>query len=122
MQNGRIALFCAPCGFGKTTIVRELLKDKKTYEVSADVLDVSELSKNNRNIIVVDNIQLLHEQDIQQELCEYIRINSEKKFVFLSRGLPPGWLIPFRYSGLMVTFDLEEMFFDRDTAILSDFQ
>ena len=36
MQSGRIALFCAPCGFGKTTVVRELLKTKKTYEISAD--------------------------------------------------------------------------------------
>lgn len=117
MQSGRIALFCAPCGFGKTTVVRELLKTKKTYEISADALDVSALSEKDWNVLIVDNIQLLHEQEIQRDLCEYIRTNPEKRFVFLSRGLPPGWLIPFRYSGLMLTFDLEELFFDRDTAM-----
>ena len=117
MQSGRIALFCAPCGFGKTTVVRELLKTKKTYEISADALDVTALSEKDWNVLIVDNLQLLHEQEIQRDLCEYIRTNPEKRFVFLLRGLPPGWLIPFRYSGLMLTFDLEELFFDRDTAM-----
>lgn len=116
MKSGRIALFCAPCGFGKTTVVHELLKGKKTYEAAADRIDFPRVSREDWDVLVVDNLQLLHEQEIQQELCEFIRSNPEKRFVFLSRGLPPGWLIPFQYSGLMQVFDLDELFFDRDTA------
>lgn len=61
IHTGRIAFFSAPCGFGKTTVVHELLKNKKTYEVSADSIDFSKLEKNNCKFVIVDNLQLLHE-------------------------------------------------------------
>lgn len=41
MENGRIMLFRAPCGFGKTTLAKTLLKDcrAKVYETTADKMD-----------------------------------------------------------------------------------
>ncbi len=113
MEYGRILLFCAPCGFGKTTVARELLKNKRFYECSAEKLNFAALSES-YDVLLVDNLQLLQEQDRQQLLCDFIRENPQKRFVFLSRGLAPGWLIPFRFSGLMITVDTKEMFFDRD--------
>ncbi len=114
MENGRILLFSAPCGFGKTAAARELLSGRNFAEVSAEVCDFDKISAENWDILLIDNLQLLQETELQQQLCALIRDNPAKRFVLLSRGLPPGWLMPFGFSGLMVTVCTDEMFFDRN--------
>lgn len=118
MKNGRVILFYAPCGFGKSTVSKALLKgEASVFEASADMLDIERLENERKKVIVIDNLQLLNNQEEQHRLCAAIREHTEKRFVFLSRGLPPGWLIPFQLSGLMLTVDSNELFFNRNGII-----
>ena len=84
MQSGRIALFCAPCGFGKTTVVRELLKTKKTYEISADALDVTALSGKDWNVLIVDNLQFLPQRENSEGFVRILSSNKPRKKVCVS--------------------------------------
>ena len=47
-------------------------------------------------------------------LCEWIRNYPEKRFVLLSRGTPPGYLMAFQYAGLMQVLDTYALLFDRE--------
>lgn len=38
------------------------------------------------DILLIDDFQLLQEQETSQTLCELIRANPARRFVFLSRG------------------------------------
>ena len=119
MNSGRILLFYAPCGFGKTTTAKALLKGKQVCEISADDCGFADLILTDKNILLIDNLQFLRDAENQKKLCTVIRENPQKRFVLLSRGLPPGWLLPFQLSGLMLTVNSRELFFDRKN--ISDF-
>lgn len=49
-----------------------------------------------------------------QMLCELIRAVPERRFVLLSRGVPPGCLTAFRYTGLMTVLEADDLLFDRE--------
>ena len=49
-------------------------------------------------------------------LCELIRSGSDRRFVLLSRGAPPGCPIVFRYTGLMTVLGVDDLLFDREDA------
>ena len=49
-------------------------------------------------------------------LCELIRSGSDRRFVLLSHGVPPGCLIAFRYTGLMAVLGVDDLLFDREDA------
>ena len=66
------------------------------------------------DILLIDDLQLMQEEAGQQALCELIRSSPERRFVLLSRGLPPRELMAFQYTGLMTVIGLEEMLFDRE--------
>ena len=49
-------------------------------------------------------------------LCELICSGSDRRFVLLSRGAPPGCPIVFRYTGLMTVLGVDDLLFDREDA------
>ena len=115
LEKGRIFLFSAPCGFGKTAVAERLLRGKRVLRVQADdpTLFDLDLKENDCEFLLIDNLQDLSDPKSKQTLCDRIRDNPEKRFVFLSRGVPPGYLLPFRYSGLMENVDYKELFLDK---------
>lgn len=116
LDSGRIFLLCAPCGFGKTTLAHELLKTskKRVLEVSPYNLDLSDIrAKREWDILFLEDLQLLTETEDRQELCEFIRQNPHKRFVFTTRGAVFGEIIPFRLSGLMTEITENDMFFSK---------
>ena len=116
MEKGRIMLFEAPCGFGKTTLAKELLKNEtaKILEVRADEADFGQLSENDDwDILLLEDLHLLQNMEEHQSLCILIRNNPQKRFVITSRGAISGELIPFRIAGLLIEVDEEDMFFDK---------
>lgn len=117
MKNGRIVFFSAPCGCGKSVSARELLKGKNVKEVMADFLDAHSFDPSSDwEVLLIDNLQLLTSEEKQRELTELIKKCPERKFVFLSRGAVPGWLMSFQYAGLMYKVEIRDMFFDTETA------
>lgn len=119
MQRGRIMFFCAPCGFGKTTVAKALLKDKNVFFTDAGEANFDAVLKAEWEVLAVDDLQMLSDSGICQQLCELIKKYDDRRFVFLSRGEIPGWLMPFAISGLVTSVGTEEMFFsDQDAAKL----
>lgn len=117
-QYCRVLLFCAPCGCGKTTMVRQLLSTSTVCERNAE--DNGFLDKPfplNKQVILIDNLQYLKDSNQQQKLCALITNSPNSHFVLLSRGGIPGWLMAFQFAGMMKTFDMESMRFDRTALI-----
>lgn len=118
IADRQIVLFTAPCGFGKSAASHELLRGKCVLEISTEMRGFQIPQPDGSwEILLVDNLQDLHDRQQQEELCELIRSNPKLKFVFLSRGLPPGWLMHFQYAGRMTTISTQDLAFDRDCVV-----
>ena len=113
MQSGRILFFSAPCGFGKTVLADALLRGRNVLRQSAADPDCAiPPSEQDWDILLIDDLQLMQEEAGQQALCELIRSSPERRFVLLSRGVPPGCLTAFQYTGLMTVLEADDLLFD----------
>ena len=57
-EDGRILLFSAPCGFGKTTSARQLLKDISYSEILADTADFGSFKTDEKSdIYFIDDLR-----------------------------------------------------------------
>ena len=119
MERGRVVLFSAPCGFGKTAAARQLLAGRQVYGCSGLAPRFTLPQQEDQwDVLLVDDMQELDESE-QQAVCRLIRDQPGKRFVLLSRGNTPGWLMPFQFTGLMTLINVQMMLFDReDTARL----
>ncbi len=115
LEKGRVFLFSAPCGFGKTAVSEKLLTGRRVWRVQAEALPPRFTDFETWDILLADNLQELSDTEVKHGLCDAIREHPEKRFVFLTRGLPPGYLLPFRYAGLMETVNCEELFLTPDS-------
>ena len=115
MAHGRVLFFSAPCGFGKTVLADALLHGQNVLRQSAADLDCAiPPSEQDWDILLIDDLQLMQEEAGQQALCELIRSSPERRFVLLSRGVPPGCLTAFQYTGLMTVLEADDLLFDAD--------
>ena len=115
MMHGRVLFFSAPCGFGKTVLADALLRGRNVLRQSAADPDCAiPPSAQDWDILLIDDLQLMQEEAGQQALCELIRSSPERHFVLLSRGVPPGCLTAFQYTGLMTVLEADDLLFDAD--------
>lgn len=114
LARGRVLFFSAPCGCGKTALAEELLKGKSVCRLFAGEADFAFPQEENWDVLLIENFQRLQEEAEQKALCEWIRNHPEKRFVLLSRGAPPGYLMAFQYAGLMQVLDTYALLFDRE--------
>ena len=115
MAHGRVLFFSAPCGFGKTVLADALLRGRNVLRQSAADPDCAiPPSVQDWDILLIDDLQLMQEEAGQQALCELIRSSPERRFVLLSRGVPPGCLTAFQYTGLMTVLEADDLLFDAD--------
>ena len=113
MVHGRVLFFSAPCGFGKTVLADALLRGRNVLRQSAADPDCAiPPSEQDWDILLIDDLQLMQEEAGQQALCELIRSCPERRFVLLSRGVPPGCLTAFQYTGLMTVLEADDLLFD----------
>ena len=109
MVHGRVLFFSAPCGFGKTVLADALLRGRNVLRQSAAAPDWAiPSSAQDWDILLIDDLQLMQEEAGQQALCELIRSSPERRFVLLSRGVPPGCLTAFQYTGLMTVLEADD--------------
>ena len=115
IAHGRVLFFSAPCGFGKTVLADSLLRGRNVLRQSAADSDCAiPPSAQDWDILLIDDLQLMQEEAGQQALCELIRSSPERHFVLLSRGVPPGCLTAFQYTGLMTVLEADDLLFDAD--------
>ena len=113
MMHGRVLFFSAPCGFGKTVLADALLRGRNVLRQSAADPDCAiPPSAQEWDILLIDDLQFMQEEAGQQALCELIRSSPERHFVLLSRGVPPGCLTAFQYTGLMTVLEADDLLFD----------
>ena len=115
LRQGRILFFSAPCGFGKTALAGALLAGKSVLALTADERGVR-LPERTQDweVLLIDDFQYLQEDAGQKTLCGVVREHPDRRFVFLSRGVPPGWLSAFSYTGLMTVLDTDALLLDRE--------
>lgn len=115
-ENCRVILFSAPCGCGKTTCVRALLKGLRVFCPPDGSEFAPEDVPSGCQAVLVDDLQYISDARRQQALCELIRRRTELRFVMLGRCRIPGWLMPFQLAGVMKTFETGDLMMDRDTS------
>ena len=116
MRYGRIILFSAPCGMGKTTTANALLNGLKVCRMEPDERFALPDPDGDWEVLLVDGLQYVQEKEDQQALCDLIQSRPERRFVLLSRGFPPGWLISFQFAGQMSVLDTKALLFDQETT------
>lgn len=88
---------------------------KKYRGVSGDRVLFEQLIEDpNWKILFVDDLQMMQEEKDLQALCSLIRENPDRRFILASRGLPPGCLMAFQYTGLMSVLHADVLLFDRE--------
>ena len=116
MEQGRVLFFSAPCGFGKSVVAEELLKGKKRVcrLAASEPGFALPAADGSWDILLIDDLQHLQSEEDHRALCALIRSDPERRYVLLSRGVPPGCLMAFQYAGLMTVLDADALLFDRD--------
>ena len=115
MERGRVLFFSAPCGFGKTALADALLSGQNVLRRNAGAADFAlPAPSDGWDVLLIDDFQMLSPESDGQALCELIRSDPARRFVLLSRGMPPGYLTAFQYSGLMTTLEADDLLFDRE--------
>lgn len=114
-NDNHVILFSAPCGFGKTTTAMALLSGRTVCVYDAAEHDFREDSIDfSCEVILIDNLHKVNETKHQHKICNIINEHPENHFVFLSRGILPGWLLTFKFTGRMTVFEYEELMFSRE--------
>ena len=98
-KRGRVLFFSAPCGFGKTVLADTLLDGRPVLRLNAADTGFALPSLEDAwDILLIDNIQDMQEERDWQARCALIRESTDRRFVLLSRGIPPACLMAFQYQ------------------------
>lgn len=98
-KRGRVLFFSAPCGFGKTVLADTLLDGRPVLRLNAADTGFALPSLEDAwDILLIDNIQDMQEERDWQALCALIRESTDRRFLLLSRGIPPACLMAFQYQ------------------------
>lgn len=98
-KRGRVLFFSAPCGFGKTVLADTLLDGRPVLRLNAADTGFAMPSLEDAwDVLLIDNIQDMQEERDWQALCALIRESTDRRFVLLSRGIPPACLMAFQYQ------------------------
>lgn len=98
-KRGRVLFFSAPCGFGKTVLADTLLDGRPVLRLNAADTGFALPSLEDAwDVLLIDNIQDMQEERDWQALCALIRESTDRRFLLLSRGIPPACLMAFQYQ------------------------
>lgn len=115
MDSGQAVLFSAPCGMGKSASAHALLEGRRVLEISAGEPEFRIPEPDGSwDVLLVDSLQKIDDPAMQQTLCRLIEENHALRFVLMSRGSAPGWIVHFQYTGAMITIDTKGLMFGRE--------
>ncbi len=115
MDSGQAVLFSAPCGMGKSASAHALLEGRRVLEISAGEPEFRIPEPDGSwDVLLVDSLQKIDEPAVQHALCGLIKEHNALRFVLMSRGAAPGWIVHFQYAGAMITIDTKGLMFGRE--------
>ncbi len=113
----RALFFSAPCGFGKTSAAHALVKDSGALFLSARNPDFALPEMQGRwSTLVIDDVQEMEDQVRQDQFCALLRECPDRHFLLLSRGVLPGWLLPFQTAGVLAVFSAQDFQLDTEAT------
>lgn len=115
LKSGRIMLIQAPCGFGKTAVIRRLCHMSRLLclEVQDGSIDYKSFcARDDWDILFIDDLKADDETHEYSDLIKLIKSRPEKRFILAGRGMISNDFIPFRTSGLLFEIDENDLFFD----------
>ena len=116
-KDFRIIFISAPCGCGKTTAAKEMLRRNSISYYEADVKKADFLESMPERCVTVlaDDIQECS-VDFSDRICNAVRYYPDIHFILLSRGSVPSWLMPFKLTGLLCTITMEDLLLDQKSS------
>lgn len=113
-KRNPVILFHAPCGMGKTIVVKKLLLSHNPLYLSAMQEDFSlQAIPANCKVLIIDDLHVIENRQDKDLLCEMIRTRKQMHFILLSRGSIPGWLMSFQLAGIMESFEMSDLILDK---------
>lgn len=118
LEHSRAVFFSAPCGYGKTAVARALLPGRRTVfaDARAESFQLPD-PDGDWEVLLLDELQCLRSERGRRALCAMLQRGGERRFVLLSRGPVPAWLISFQAAGTLRVFDRAALTLDRDAAL-----
>lgn len=117
LKHRHVILFTAPCGSGKTTAATTLLEGRLVESRNATEPDcLTRPLPRGCSLFMLDDLQMITDEADQQALVSMIVKYEKVRYIFLTRGVVPGWLMPFQLAGIMETFTLDDLCLDIDLS------
>ena len=115
MDSGQAVLFSAPCGMGKSASAHALLEGRRVLEISAGEPEFRIPEPDGSwDVLLVDSLQKIDEPAVQHALCGLIKEHNALRFVLMSRGSAPGWIVHLQYADAMIIIDTKGLMFGRE--------
>ena len=115
MDSGQTVLFSAPCGMGKSASAHALLEGRRVLEISAGEPEFRIPEPDGSwDVLLVDSLQKIDEPAVQHALCGLIKEHNALRFVLMSRGSAPGWIVHLQYADAMIIIDTDDLMLGRE--------
>ena len=115
MDSGQAVLFSAPCGMGKSASAHALLEGRRVLEISAGEPEFRIPEPDGSwDVLLVDSLQKIDEPAVQHALCGLIKEHNALRFVLMSRGSAPGWIVHLQYADAMIIIDTDDLMLGRE--------
>lgn len=122
IKNKRIILFSAFCGYGKYELACEFLKKFKVSKIKIEREQRLDLQlRETDEVMLIENLHLLKDEDEINRLSTFMNNNTGIKFVFITQGRLPAWLMPYQLRGELKQFQKQDFIFQmREVKELAD--
>ncbi len=115
MDSGQAVLFSAPCGMGKSASAHALLEGRRVLEISAGEPEFRIPEPDGSwDVLLVDSLQKIDEPAVQHALCGLIKEHNALRFVLMSRGSAPSWIVHLQYTDAMIIIDTDDLMLGRE--------
>lgn len=113
----RAVFFSAPCGFGKTAVAQALVTGSRAITLSVREPGFALPDTAGKwKILLLDDLQELEEETGQNSLCTMLRGCPDRRFLLLSRGPLPSWLMPYQTAGVVGVITAQDLLLDREST------
>lgn len=110
LSENKVTFVSAGAGWGKTAAAKQLLSRLPHRTISIQGAAPINITQRDR-LVLMDDFQTLTPR-MERRLQSILRQSRHRRFVLLSRGPLPDWLLPYRQSGELRQFGAEDLALD----------
>lgn len=110
VSENKITFISAGAGWGKTSVARQLLSRLPHRTISIQGAAPIHITQRDR-LVLLEDFQTFTPR-MERRLQSILRQSQNRRFVLLSRGPLPDWLLPYRQNGELKQFGAEDLALD----------